>query len=145
MGHEPIEIHLNRKEVLSAIEAGTHSHVEEIAERFRQTRLGLVTSWDVPINEAFARTAVVKWLNGRQDVQARSAIKDYGNLVISDLDRPGAIMVLVTCAPPVMRIEGYIRVSEAWEMKECERETLAGRRWFISKKLLKDPRELGNG
>lgn len=143
--HEPVIVQLSRIECRVALESGVLAHLEEIGERFKAIRVGSVTSWDIPLNEAMAQVAVRKWLNGRTDVRARAAIKDYGNLVISDNDPPNDIICLVSCLPPQFKIEGFIRVHEAQAKQDCLKQTLAGRRWWISKEMLHDPRELGNG
>ena len=142
---EPVIVSLSRIECLTALEAGLRTHLHEIGERFKATRIGSITSWDVPLNEALAEVAVRKWLNGRTDVKARSALKDYGNLIISDTDAPSDIIALVSCMPPQFKIEGFVRVADAQSRDDCMRQTLAGRRWWISKDKLNDPRELGNG
>lgn len=143
--HEPVVVQLNRVECLAALEAGLHSHLNTIGESFKQLRTGSITSWDIPLNEAMAQAAVTKWLNGRDNVRARAAIRDYGNLVISDNDPPGDIICLVSCYPPVFKIEGYVRVSEVQVSTNELAQTVAGRRWWINRKDLRDPRELGNG
>lgn len=143
--HEPITVQLNRKEVLAALEVAIHGHLNEIGERFQLVKTGSLTSWDGPINDALADAAVRKWLNGRTDVKARAALRDYGNLIINDTDSPSGIICLVSCLPPQFRIHGFVRVGEAREMEDCMRQTEGGRRWWISKDKLRDPRELGNG
>lgn len=143
--HEPVIVQLSRKEVLSAVDQGVRDHLNDIGETFQTLRVGAITSWDIPINEALAAAAVKKWLNGRTDVKARSALKDYGNLIIRETDPSGEIICLVSCLPPQFKIEGFIRVHEAQAKHDCLKQTLAGRRWWISKDMLHDPRELGNG
>ena len=141
--HEPVVVQLNRKEVLTAVEVATHKHVNAIGEHYQQMKAGAVTNWNEPINAALAQSAVTKWLNGRQNVRAR--VSDYGNLIISEFDSPGDLIALVSCMPPVFQVEGYIRVSDAQSKTDCLAQTMAGRRWWIHKKDLRDPRELGNG
>ena len=143
--HEPVTVQLNRVECLAALEAGLHLHLNAVGESFKQLRTGSITSWDIPLNEALAKAAVRKWLNGRDNVRARAAIKDYGNLVISETDAPGEIICLVSCYPPVFKIEGYVRVADAQMKTECLANTMGGRRWWIKREELRDPRELGNG
>lgn len=142
---EPVVVRLSRIECRVALEQGVMAHLHEIGERYQTLKVGSLTSWDIPLNESMAEVAVRKWLNGRTDVRSRAAIKDYGNLIINDTDSPSDIICLVSCLPPEFRIHGFIRVSEAREMEDCMRQTEGGRRWWISKDKLRDPRELGNG
>lgn len=142
--HDPITVQLSRVEVLAAVNEAVASHLDAIGQRYQDTRSGSLTAWDTPINEALVKAVVAKWLNGRTDVMARSALRDYGNLVISDADPSGGIICLVSCLPPVFKIHGFIRVHEAQARTDCMRQTLNGRRWWISRDELNDPRELGN-
>lgn len=142
--HEPITIHLSRKEVMAAIDVGVKGHLDVIGDKYQQVRAGSITSWDLPINESLASAAVKKWLNGRSDVIARSALRDYGNLIVNELDPPEGIICLVSCLPPQFKIHGYIRVQEARAVDDALKHTEAGKRWWIGKDKLRDPRELGN-
>lgn len=143
MTFEPLEITLNRKEVVEAVNLGVQRHIEAVAEKLVERRVPFISSWDEDINDALAQAAVRKWLNGRDTVKARSAIKGYGNLLISDKDGQTDLIALVSCLTPVFKIEGFIRVSDAQAMKDCQAQTEAGRRWWINKSQLRDPREMG--
>lgn len=141
--HEPLEITLNRKEVVAAVEIGVQRHIETVASKLVERSQPFIQSWDDAINEALSEAAVYKWLNGRNTVKARPAMKGYGNLVISDKDAETDLIALVSCLTPVFKIEGFIRVSDAQAMKDCQAQTEAGRRWWINKSQLRDPREMG--
>lgn len=141
--HEPLEITLNRKEVTEAVKVGVQRHIDAVASKLVQTSQPFISSWDESINEALSQAAVYKWLNGRNTVKARPAMKGYGNLVVSDLDAETDLIALVSCLTPTFRIEGFIRVSDAKAMKDCQAQTEAGRRWWINKSQLRDPREMG--
>lgn len=143
MTFEPLEVTLNRKEVTEAVAVGTKVHIEAVAQKLSERRVPFIDSWDEDINDALAQAAVRKWLNGRDTVRARAAIKGYGNLIISDRDAETDIFALVSCLTPVFRIEGFIRVSDAKNILDCQAQTEAGRRWWINKKHLRDPREMG--